>query len=201
MHFIFLITTMKVRHFLIAIVFIFTINPVLAQEEHHKKSEISLKRHKIGFFIGNTLIHEVHNTHTGKEQYVLAPTFGLDYEYWLSHKWAIGTYNEIAFLNIEVEQDHEEFVKRETGLLFSGVVVYEAFPRFSVFAGTGLEKDPHHTLWIRYLGLEYAFIRSDNWEVSVAAGYVNKDLYDAFTFGIVIGRRIGKNIPSKRHHE
>jgi hypothetical protein len=185
-------------YFLTVFSLVLCINSLQAQEEHHPKTENSLKRHKLGLFTGNTLIHGVHNTHTGKEQYVLAPTFGLDYEYWFSHKWAIGTYNEVAFLNIEVEQDHEVFVKRETGMLFSGVVVYEAFPRFSIFAGTGVEVDPSHTLWIRYLGLEYAFIRSDNWEVSFAAGYVNKDLYDAFTFGFVIGRRFGNAIPS--HH-
>lgn len=191
---------MKGYHFLIAIIFMFAINPILAQVEHHEQSEFSLKRHKVGIFMGNSLIHEVHNTHTGKEQYVLAPTFGLDYEYWISHKWAIGSYNEFTFLNIEVEQDHEEFVKRENVMLFSAVVVYELFPKFSIFAGTGFETDPHHTLWIRYVGAEYAFIRGDNWEVSVSAGFINKDLYDAFTFGFVIGRRFGKNISSKSHH-
>lgn len=191
---------MKGYNFLIVLVLALAFNPIFAQENDHLAIETQLKRHKIGLFSGNTLIHGVHNTHTGKEQYVLAPTFGLDYEYWLSHKWAIGTYNEVAFLNIEVEQDHEVFVKRETGMLFSAVAVYEVFPRFSIFAGTGVEVDPHHTLWIRYLGAEYAFIRSDNWEVSLSAGYVNKDLYDAFTFGFIIGRRFGKPIPSKHHH-
>ena len=133
-------------YFLTVFCLVLFFNPILAQEEHHAETEVSLKRHKLGLFTGNTLIHGVHNTHTGKEQYILAPTFGLDYEYWLSHKWAIGTYNEVAFLNIEVEQDHEVFVKRETGMLFSRVVVYEAFPRFSIFAGTGVEVDPSHTL-------------------------------------------------------
>lgn len=189
---------MKAHYFLIPIVFAFASDPIFAQEEHAPELENSLKRHKVGLFTGNTIIHGVHNTHTGKEQYVLAPTIGLDYEYWLSHKWAVGTYNEIAFLNIEVEENHEVFVERETGMLFSAVVVYEAFPRFSIFAGTGAEVDPNNTLWIRYLGMEYAFIRNDDWEVSIGAGYINKDLYDAFTFGFVIGRRFGKAIPS--HH-
>ncbi len=187
-------------YFLTAICLALFINPTFAQQESHESSEAPLKRHKAGLFLGNSLIHEVHNTQTGKEQYVLAPTFGIDYEYWLSHKWAIGTYNEFAFLNIEVEHENEEFIKRENVVLFSGVVVYEILPRFSVFAGTGFETDANQTLWIRYLGIEYAFIRMDNWEVSVTAGYVNKHLYDAFTFGVVIGRRFGKNIPSKHHH-
>ena len=75
-------------------------NPILAQEEHHEESEVSLKRHKLGLFLGNALIHGIHNTQTGKEQYILAPTFGIDYEYWISHKWAIGTYNEIEHFDI-----------------------------------------------------------------------------------------------------
>ena len=192
---------MKAIYFLNAILLLFTSSFSNAQESSHHEALNPLKRHKVGAFLGNSLIHEVHNTITGKEQYVLAPTFGLDYEYWINHKWAVGTYNEIAHLDIEVHsEDHEEFIKRENVALFSGVVVFEPIHNFGIFAGTGFETDPHHTFWIRYLGLEYTFIRSNNWDVSLAAGYVNKDLYDAFTFGIVIGRRFGKNIPTKRHH-
>ena len=176
-------------------------NPLKAQEEDHHDSESALKRHKAAVVLGNSLIHGVKNTQTGKEQYLVAPTFGLDYEFWISHKWAVGTYNEFAHIDIEVEtEEHEEYIKRENALLFSGVVIYEPFKRFSVFAGTGIETDPNHTFWIGYFGMEYAFIRSDDWEVSLSAGYINKDLYDAFTFGVVIGRRFGKNIPSKHHH-
>jgi hypothetical protein len=173
-----------------------------AEELSDKESSNSiepLKRHKLGVYLGNSLIREVHNTQTGKEQFVLAPTFGLDYEYWFSHKWAVGTYNEISILSIDVKQDEEEFLKRENVILCSVVGVYEVFPRFAVFAGTGFETDDHHTLWIRFLGVEYAFIKCNGWEVSAAVGYVNKDLYDLFSFGVVIGRRFGKPLASKHH--
>lgn len=192
---------MKVTYFLAIAAILFVSTVSFAQEEHHETLEGSLKRHKVAAVLGYSLIHGVQNTQTGKEQYLIAPTFGLDYEYWISHKWAIGTYNEFAHVDIEVEtEQHEEFIKRENAMLFSVVGIYEAFPRFSIFGGTGVETDPHHTFWIRYIGMEYSFIRSDDWDVSVNTGYINKDLYDAFTFGIVIGRRFGKNISSKKHH-
>ncbi len=188
------------KYFLTTCFLFIIFSSVYSQEKQHEADLINLKRHKVGLFLGNTLIHEVRNSHTGNEQYVLAPTFGLDYEYWLSHKWAVGTYNELAFLNIEVEKNEEEYIKRENVMLFSGVLVFEPFERFSIFAGTGIETDPNQTLWIRYLGVEYAFIRNDDWEVSVSTGYINKELYDAFTFGVVIGRRFGKDISSKHHN-
>jgi hypothetical protein len=192
---------MKAIYFLPLVLLFAVSTSSFAQEESHEVIENSLKRHKVGAFLGNAVIHGVHNSQTGKEQYVIAPTFGIDYEYWISHKWAVGTYNEIAHLDIEVEsEEHEEFIKRENAMLFSGVVVFEAFHNFGIFAGTGVETDPHHTFWIRYMGVEYTIVRCNNWDVSVSAGYVNKDLYDAFTFGVVIGRRFGKNIPSKGHH-
>ena len=192
---------MKVIHFL-AFVFLFTLaTTVIAQEDAHETHTNPLKRHKIGAFLGNALIHGVHNTRTGKEQYVIAPTIGIDYEYWINHRWAIGTYNEIAHMDIEViTEEHEEYIKRENAMLFSAVAVFEPFRNFGIFAGTGIETDPHHTFWIRYLGMEYALVRHNNWDVSISVGYVNKDRYDAFTFGVVIGRRFGKNIPSKGHH-
>lgn len=192
---------MKRSHFLTLVILFAVSFALFAQEESHESVENSLKRHKLGVFLGNAVIHGVHNTQTGKEQYVISPTFGIDYEYWINHKWAIGTYNEIAHLDIEVESDeHEEYIKRENAMLFSVVAVYEPFHNFGIFAGTGVETDPHHTFWIRYVGAEYAIVRCNDWDVSISAGYVNKDLYDAFTFGIVIGRRFGNNIPSKKHH-
>lgn len=178
------------------------ISGVLAQETQHSSESIhKLKRHKLGAFLGNAVIHGVHNTRTGHEQYVLAPTFGLDYEYWINHKWAIGTYNEVAHLDIEVEtEDHEEYIKRENAMIFSVVAVFEPIHNLGIFAGTGIETDPNRTFWIRYMGLEYALVRCNDWDISLAVGYVNKDLYDAFTFGVVLGRRFGKEIPSKKHH-
>ena len=174
---------------------------LFAQDRHLQSSPSTLKRHKLGVMIGNALIHGVHNTKTGKEQYVIAPTIGLDYEYWFNNRWAIGTYNEIAHIDIEViNEDHEESIKRENAMLFSAVAVFEPFHNFGIFAGSGIETDPNHTFWIRYLGCEYAIVRHNNWDVSIAAGYVNKDLYDAFTFGVVIGRRFGKPIPTPAHH-
>jgi len=189
-------------HFLIAVVFFSFSASVQAQDENHKSNNLHLlKRHKLGAFVGNALIHGVHNNITGKEQYVLAPTFGLDYEYWINHKWAIGTYNEVAHMDLEViNEDHEESIKRENALLFSAVAVFEPVHNLGIFAGTGIETDPNHTFWIRYMGLEYAFVRCNDWDVSVAAGYVNKDAYDAFTFGVVVGRRFGKEIPVAGHH-
>ena len=192
---------MKNTFFITALIFLSVINITQAQHEEQNDEDIhGLKRHKIGAFLGNALIHGVHNNNTGKEQYVLAPTFGLDYEYWINHKWAIGTYNEVAHMDLEViNEDHEESIKRENAMLFSAVVVFELFRNLGIFAGTGIETDPHHTFWIRYMGLEYSFVRCNNWDISVAAGYVNKDAYDAFTFGVVIGRRFGKAIPTKDH--
>jgi hypothetical protein len=192
---------MKTFQFSALCLIFFVTTSLFAQHEAQHGTESQLKRHKLGVFLGNALIHGVHNTSTGKEQYVIAPTVGVDYEYWINHKWAIGTYNEIAHVDIEViTEEHEEFIKRENAMLFSAVALFEPFHNFGIFAGTGIETDPHHTFWIRYVGCEYAIVRHNNWDVSVAAGYVNKDLYDAFTFGVVIGRRFGKPIPSKSHH-
>lgn len=193
---------MKTCIFLILFSSIFISAKVEAQDEtpHHTTDHL-LKRHKVGAFFGNALIHGVKNTNTGKEQYILAPTFGLDYEYWLSRKWALGTYNEIAHIDIEVESgNHEEFIKRENTMLFSGVVIFELFHNFGIFAGSGIETDPNETFWIRYMGIEYTFIRHNDWDVSVSGGYVNKKYYDSYTFGIVISRRCGKYIPEARRH-
>jgi len=192
--------TMNKITFLIVCFLSITFFQAIAQEEAQSEEQESIKRNKIAVVFGDALIHEVRNTTTGKEQFVMAPTFGLDYTYALSHHWSIGTYNEISFLNIEVEDGQDQYVKRENTLLFSLGAGYEITKRFGVFAGAGIETDPNETLMILYTGAEYTIIRSNDWDVALAAGYITKELYDSFTFGVVIGRRFGKNIPSK-HHE
>ena len=64
--------------FLVVCVLVQGINMVQAQEEHHEESENALKRHKIGLFTGNTLIHDVHNTHcTLQDDFIIpCPKFG-----------------------------------------------------------------------------------------------------------------------------
>lgn len=188
---------MKLYRLIIAALLVAICLPLLAQEEIQHEEGLMPKRHKLGLYLGNSVVHEVHNNLTGKEQYVLAPTFGLDYEYSLSEKWAVGLYNEISFLNIDVETEGEEYVKRENIFLSSGVLVFEPVRHLAFFAGAGLETDQHQTFMIKYIGVEYAFIRCSDWDVSAEAGYINKDLYDSFNFGVVIGRRFGKRIASK----
>lgn len=189
---------MRIIYFFIILFLLTSSNFTLAQKD--SGTSHALKRHKVGAFLGNAVIHGVHNTKTGKEQYVIAPTIGIDYEFWINHKWGIGTYNEVAHMDIEVITENEDYIKRENAMLFSAVAIFEPIHKMAIFAGTGVETDPHHTFWIRYMGLEYAIVRCNDWDISVNAGYVNKDLYDAFTFGVVIARRFGKNIPSKNHH-
>lgn len=171
----------------------------LAQE--HEAEENPLKRNKLAVFLGNSIIHGVHNTQTGKEQYEVAPIVGLDYESWLNHRWAIGTYNEFTYMSIEVQKNEAEFIKRENVVLFSGVVDYEVMPGWTLFAGTGIEADAENTLWIGNLGTEYAFIRHDNWEVAASANYIYKEYYGSINFGIVIGKRFGKTLAHHRVHE
>ncbi len=197
-----MLTIMKRVYLLSVIAFFAFVGLAKAQhEEESHETESSVKRHRLGVFLGNALIHGVKNTQTGKEQYVLAPTFGLDYSYMLSHKWAIGTYNEINHVDIEVETDAEgDFIKRENTVLLSGVVVFEPVKDFGIFAGTGIETDPNETLWIRYLGLEYTIIKSNDWHVSLSTGFINKEKYNAFNFGVVISRGFGKSLPAGTHH-
>jgi hypothetical protein len=65
--------------------FIF-ISPVFSQE-HSGHEEEGLKRHRISFIWGNTLVPAGKNAHN-EDSEVLFPTWGLTYEYILSHRFA-----------------------------------------------------------------------------------------------------------------
>ncbi|WP_076662184.1 hypothetical protein [Mangrovimonas sp. DI 80] len=170
--------------------------PVFAQEtEETIEAEVEMEfeeeevfhRNKLAFYAGYSWIPEGRDIDTGEKEVIIAPTFGFSYEYWLTERWAIGTYNDVEIVNLHVENSKGDFLERENATVLSVAGTWEALPRWTVSLGGGIETDAHETLWIVRLGSEFILLEKNNWELSVGFNYIYKDVYDIFGLGFVYG--------------
>jgi len=165
------------------------------------------KRHRIAFLTGNTIVPSG-GENEDRIGTVLVPTIGIDYEYWLSRKVAIGWYNDFTLSTFvvetsrEPEEDHgaqsdsseggTEVVEREPTFLTAIVVVWEPVHRLAVYTGAGREFEASEDFWVWKIGLEYSFPLPNDWDIAIGGAYDYKEVYDSFGVGISFGKRFGR---------
>ncbi|WNJ18646.1 hypothetical protein [Pontibacter sp. G13] len=162
---------------------------VLAQSPEAEEAE-PFFRHKFAYVAGYTWTPQGRNEITDERQTIIAPVVGLDYEFWFSERWGIGTFNELEIINIRIERNSGDFLRRENVVVLSAGPLFQILPRWSASAAIGAEIDTHATLLVLRLGTEYAFIESGPWEVAVSFDFINKEIYDNFGLGLVVAYRL-----------
>jgi len=171
--------------------FIF-ISPVFSQE-HSGHEEEGLKRHRISFIWGNTLVPAGKNAHN-EDSEVLFPTWGLTYEYILSHRFALGWVNELELTSYAVEHGNEAVLEREYPFISSVILIYEPFKHVIFHAGPGYEFERNESFFIFKTGADYIIPLPKDFDIGLGISYdMKKNLYDAWTFGLTIGKRLGKS--------
>ena len=78
---------------------------VLAQENDEHESEEAFKHHRVSITFGHTHVPKGAPAVTNGSSLVV-PSWGLNYEYWFTHKWALGLHNdtEIATYVLKIIQ-------------------------------------------------------------------------------------------------
>ena len=166
----------------------------VADEHAHEEAghgHHAFRRHKLAVFTGNTWVRK--GSHEGSSGVVLVPTFGLDYEYWINHKFAIGLHNDIERGRYLVEKNHEEEVLRENAFVSALVAIVEPIHGWAIYAGSGIELEKHEHMWVVRIGTEYAWDLPKDWVIALTVAWDIKKHYDSFASGIVIGKRLGKS--------
>lgn len=120
------------------------------------------------------------------------PSWELNYDYWLSDKWAIGVQTELIIESFVIEHGDEQLLEREYPVLVAAVAIFKPFRHFSFVGGLGLEHASGETLTATRLGVEYGTHLGANWEVGVAATWDAKwDYYDAWGLSFSVSRLFG----------
>lgn len=171
--------------------------------EHHAGP---FKRHRIAFYTGNGIVPSG-GENEDRIGTVLVPTLAVDYEYWLSRKFALGWYNDFTLTTFVVETNRpppaeqgagaasseggKEVIEREQTFLTSLVVVYEPVERLALFTGLGREFEESESFWVWKVGLEYGFPLPGDWDIAIGVSYDYKEVYDSFGIGVSFGKRFG----------
>ena len=172
-----------------AVALVLFVAPLSAQQHEEHQEHEALKRHQLALFTGYTWVPKG-NPHEGDpEGTVIAPTIGIDYSFWISHKWGVGLYNDLELTSYVIETSADTTIPREYAYVGAIVGVFEPTPGLGLFAGPGVELEPHENFFVLKVGFEYAFAIANGWSTGFVFGYDFKEEYDSFALGISVARR------------
>lgn len=153
-----------------------------SQIEENEEDE-KILRHRLSLTLGHT--HLPSGQSNGKKKFLTLPSWGLDYNFQISKKWAMGIHSDIiteTFTVIDFE-GNEEF-ERERPLVMSLVGVFKPLDKWSILAGFGYEFSTGENLPLLRLGIERGWEIGDDWEVFFTSQYdLRVRVYNSWMIG------------------
>ena len=155
---------------------------IVAQEKH--------ETHK-PFRISPILSHSYIPAATSHgNEYFIVPSFGLDLEYWFSHKWGIGFHNDLTLQTFQIKNESGTETERETPLIVTVDGLYRFHKGWVLVAGAGIEFEKHENLKIIRIGLEYEIELGNHWDVAPTILYdFRSGNFGTYSIGIGFGKR------------
>ncbi|SRR6056297_540577 len=153
------------RYLIIVLVLLFfTFGKVSAQDETTPNSKP--KKHAIALVISHTQINEGLDEN-GEKQWLSLPSWGINYNYYLNKKWALGIHSDIIVEDFVVESlgRSGETIERSYPIASALVVSYKPGEHFSFMLGTGGEFTKDQSFFMLRLGIEYSYHMNQNWEL------------------------------------
>ncbi|PTX44870.1 hypothetical protein C8P64_0853 [Christiangramia gaetbulicola] len=151
-------------------------------EEHRHKNVISLG-------IGHAHINS--GVENGEKQWLVLPSWMLDYNFWFTEKWAIGLHSDMIIETFEVEDEHssESVIERENPIALVGALSFQPIEWLSLVAGGGVEYEANESFGLFRLGVEPHWEIHEKWEIFVNIGHdIKFDAYNTWNLSLGIGR-------------
>lgn len=135
----------------------------------------------------------------GQNNFFIVPAWGLNYDYWLSHKVGLGVHNSLLLQQFKIEKNQEQtVVERSFPMIVTGEVLIKPIKNFIVSIGAGRELEKHESYTVVNTGIEYGVELQHGWELSLTLLYDNKlDAYDSWMFGV----GFSKHLSNKNHQK
>jgi hypothetical protein len=164
----------------------------IAQEESYTEHPGMKGSHRLT--IGMTHTHISTGRIHEKTEWIVAPSVSLNYDYWLSNKWAIGLQNDIIMETFVIENTEEEEIEREYPLAVVPVALFKPGKHFSFVGGIGVEFENTGNLLLTRLGVEYGVELPKNWEAGLALVWDNAwDHYNSWGISFAFSKIFSKN--------
>jgi len=160
-----------------------------AQEKENKEEEKSEKRHSIAVLVSHTQI--VNGIKGEDKKWISVPSWGIDYNYEINERWAIGLHNDIIVESFVVEHNDGTEIERSSPIASAVVGMFKPIKNFSIVLGVGGEFSKEENLFLIKAGIEYGHrILHDNWEIIASlTNDLKLDAYNSWNIGFGIARR------------
>ncbi len=154
----------------------------------HNPSSHGMKgSHRLTLGMGHTHVSE--GKVDGKTEWIVMPSWSLNYDYWLSAKWAIGLQTDLLLETFVIENHEEELIERNHPLAVVPVAMFKPGKNLSIFGGVGVEFSKGNNLSTTRLGLEYGFHLPKNWEVGATMLWDGKwNYYNSWGLAFTISK-------------
>jgi hypothetical protein len=162
---------------------------IFAQEEKTEESEKGT--HRISLALSHVNVSQ--GVKDSGSKWLSIPAWSLDYDYWLSNKWAIGLHTDIIVEDFVVKADlteEDETLERSSPIAPAAVGIYKPTKHSSFLFGVGAEFAKEENLFLNRIGYEWGTEITGNWELGLSACYDFRwNAYDSFLIGIGISRK------------
>ncbi|WP_044207371.1 hypothetical protein [Flammeovirga sp. OC4] len=191
------------KYLTLCLLFLFITSLSFAQENSstdkkvHKREEAhgELKHHRIALLWGHSYVPKGFNDNNSAKTLII-PTIGFEYEYWFSHRFAIGLSNDLELQNYVIETREGDELEREY-VYIGALMGFVEFAHLWVFGiGPGIEMEKNKNFGVLKMSIEREFpiVGKGGWDVTPMLSYEIKfrgedKVYDAITFGFAIGKR------------
>ncbi|MEY2902112.1 MAG: hypothetical protein RLY89_1218 [Bacteroidota bacterium] len=150
---------------------VFFLNKAISQSINSSISQ-SFQENKFDKFsrltIGLGHTHVSEGKVNGNTKWLAMPSWTINYDNWLSKKWAIGLQADLILENFIIESNHQELIERSYPLALVPVAIYKPNKHISLIAGIGGELSKNHNLAMTRLGVEYGIHLPQHWEVGTS---------------------------------
>lgn len=129
----------------------------------------------------------------GQSAVFIVPTWGLNYDFWLSEKWAIGLHTDLVLQQFKIkEKESAQVIERSNPLAVTGVALFKPWEKWTALLGLGREFEKNESFNMLSVGVEYGIELPDSWELNVNLIFDSKiEAYDTWMFGIGFSKFVG----------
>jgi hypothetical protein len=168
---------------------------VSAQEAEKKETkEEALKgTHRFSLVLGHSHL-STGIQENGKKGWKAIPSWGIDYDYWISNQWAIGLQTDMMVESFEVEDHDNTVIERSRPITIVAGGIFKPKEHVSFTAGMGGEFAKEGNYAVTRLGIESGWALKNNWEFGISLLYdIKWGAYDTIVLGFGISKLLKKN--------
>lgn len=141
-----------------------------------------IKKHAISLVLGHAHISKGTDENGGKK-WLVSPAWGLDYNFHINEKWALGLHNDIILEDFSIYGKEEI----ERNYPFSSCIVGSFKPKefLTTLIGFGGEFAGEGNYFLCRAGIEFGFGFGKNWECNPSLTYdIKINAYDTWLIGL-----------------